>query len=266
MPKQKSIVKFKGSMDDMTFYKRKGKHLVKTKGGIDRERILNDPQFARTRENMSEFSAAAKVAAKLRGSIASLVKQLGGTTVQGRLTRVIRKIINLGAGEAGKRTIELLPNKLLFSEFQFNEEKNFSTIFTAFTDPPTIDANRSLVNWEIPVFDLETELAMPKGTTHYRFVMATTVLSDHSYNEGSLTYTANTDASFIKRAVAYTDYLDAKVALTEAIPMTNDLGLTEALPDTAIAITVVGVLFYKEVNGTYLTMKSEQALEVLNVA
>ena len=96
--------------------------------------------------------------------------------------------------------------------------------------------------------------------------MATTVLSDHEYNEGSQTYIANTDASFIKRAVAYTDYLDAKVPLSDPIPMANDLGLTEALPDTAITITVVGVLFYKEVNGTYLAMKSEQALEVLHVA
>ena len=202
MPKQKSIVKIKGTMDDMTFYQSKGRHYVRMKGGVDKERILNDPQFARVRENMSEFAAAAKVAATFRKSLNTLIKQLGGTTVQARLMRIFRKIINTGAGDAGQRDIQLLPNKLLFSEFQFNEDKNFDSVFTAFVDPPTIDENRSVVTWTIPEFDVENELAMPSGTTHYRFVLATVVLSDHALNEGSGTYTPVTDASFLKRAVA----------------------------------------------------------------
>tara|TARA_Y100000815_G_scaffold260792_1_gene272537 strand:+ start:760 stop:1560 length:801 start_codon:yes stop_codon:yes gene_type:complete len=266
MPKQKSIVKFKGTMDDMTFYKKKGKYYVRKKGGNDRERILNDPNFARVRENMSEFSAAAKVAAKFRKSIGTLVKQLGGTTVQARLTRIFRKMINSGAGKSGQRDIQLLPNKLLFSEFQFNEDKNFGSVFTAMVDPPTIDANRSVVSWEVPVFDLENELIMPSGTTHYRFVLATTVLSDHMFNEGSGTYVPTTDAAFVKRDVAYSEYLEATEPLAAAIPLSTDLGLAEALPDTAISLTVVGVLFYKEVNGTYLSLKSEQALELILAA
>ncbi len=266
MPKQKSVIKIKGTMDDMTFYKQKGKHYVRKKGGIDRERILTDPNFARVRENMSEFSAAAKVAAKLRKSIGSLVKQLGGTTVQARLTRIFRKMINTGDGKSGQRDIQLMPNKLLFSEFQFNEDKNFGSVFTAMVDPPTIDANRSVVSWEVPVFDLENDLIMPIGTTHYRFVLATTIVSDHEYNEGSETYVATTDPAFVKRAVSYSGYLDAKEELAAPIPLSTDLGFAEALPDTAVSITVVGVLFYKEVNGTYLSLKSEQALELILAA
>jgi hypothetical protein len=266
MPKQKSIVKIKGTMDDMTFYQSKGKHYVRKKGGVDRERILTDPQFARVRENMSEFAAAAKVATNLRKSLNSLIKQLGGSTVQARLMRIFRKMINSGAGASGQRDVQLMPNKLLFTDFQFNEDKNFDSIFSAFFDPPTIDENRSVVTWTLPVFDLENELSKPDGTTHYRFVLATVVLSDHALNEGSGTYTPVTDASFLKRAVAYSDYLSATEPLEAPLPLTTDLGLAEALPDTAVSITVAGVLFYKEVNGTYLSLKSEQALQVLLAA
>ena len=250
----------------MNFYQRKGLHYVRKKGGVDRDRILNDPNFARVRENMNEFTAASIAATFLRKSLNSLVKQLGGTTVQARLMRIFRKIINKGGGQAGRRNIELLANKLLFTDFQFNEDKKFDSIFTAFTDPPTIDENRSVVTWTIPPFDLENELEMPSGTTHYRFVLATVSLSDYAYNEGTETYTAVTDPAFIKRAVAYSDYLDASTPLTAGIPLSTDLQLAEALPDTAISITVAGVLFYKQVNDTYLSLKSEQALQVVHVA
>ncbi|MEZ4858415.1 MAG: hypothetical protein R2781_06350 [Flavobacteriaceae bacterium] len=266
MAKQKSFVKFKGTMDDLTFYIRKGRYLVRKKGGVDRERILNDPNYERVRENMSEFAAASKVATTFRKSLNSLIKQLGGTTVQARLMRIFRKIINKGAGKAGQRAITLLPNKLLFTDFQFNEEKRFDSIFVGFHDPPTVDANRNVVSWELPVFDIKNDLIKPEGTTHYRFVMATVVVSDHALNEGTETYMPLTDAAFIKRSVTFTDYLEADVPLAAPIAMETDLGLAEALPDTAISITVVGVFFYKWVDREYLTMKSEQALQVLAVA
>ncbi len=266
MPKQESFVKFKGTMDDLTFYKRKGKYMVKKKGGVDRERILNDPKFERVRENMSEFAAASKVATTLRKSLNSLIKQLGGSTVQARLMRLFRKIINTGTGKAGQRDIILSPNKELFTEFQFNEDKRFDSIFTALYDAPTVDADRNVVSWTIPVFDVAHELEMPEGTTHYKFVLATVAVSDHSLNEGSGTYTPITEAAFLKRAVTYSDYLEADTPLAAPVPLSTDLGLTAPLPDTAISITVAGVFFYKEVNGEYLTLNSEQALQVIAVA
>ena len=250
----------------MNFYQRKGGHYVRKKGAVDRDRILNDPRFARVRENMSEFTAASIPATFLRKSLNTLVKQLGGSTVQARLMRIFRKMINRGDGQAGKRTIEMQANKLLFTEFQFNEDKKFDSIFTAFVDPPVIDENRSVVTWTVPEFDLENELEMPSGTTHYRFVLATVVLSDYAYNEGTETYTPVTDPSFIKRSVAYTEYLDATAPLAAPVPLSTDLDLPEALPDTAVSITVAGVLFYKQVNDTYLSLKSEQALQIVHVA
>ena len=51
MARQKGIIKLEGTIGDISFYKSKDGHLARTKGGVDAERIQNDPAFQRTREN-----------------------------------------------------------------------------------------------------------------------------------------------------------------------------------------------------------------------
>ena len=55
MARQKGIIKLKGTIGDITFYKTQDGHLAREKGGIDASRIASDPAFQRTRENGSEF-------------------------------------------------------------------------------------------------------------------------------------------------------------------------------------------------------------------
>ena len=50
MAKLKGIIKLEGTLDNWTFYKGKEGYLVKTKSGVSKERIQNDPAFERTRE------------------------------------------------------------------------------------------------------------------------------------------------------------------------------------------------------------------------
>ncbi len=60
MAKQIGIIKLKGKIGDLSFYKTKDGHLSREKGGVDAERIKNDPAFERTRENGAVFGSAAK--------------------------------------------------------------------------------------------------------------------------------------------------------------------------------------------------------------
>ena len=54
MAKQTGIIKLKGTIGDISFYKTTDGHLAREKGGVDGNRIANDPAFQRTRENGSE--------------------------------------------------------------------------------------------------------------------------------------------------------------------------------------------------------------------
>ena len=56
MARQKGIIKLKGSIGDVSFYKTKDGYLAREKSGVDKDRIKNDPAFQRTRENGAEFT------------------------------------------------------------------------------------------------------------------------------------------------------------------------------------------------------------------
>ncbi len=47
MARQKGIIKFEGTLDEITFYKTQDGYLAKTKSGVSAERIATDPAFAR---------------------------------------------------------------------------------------------------------------------------------------------------------------------------------------------------------------------------
>ena len=57
MAKQTGIIKLKGKIGDLSFYKTQDGHLAREKGGVDAERIAKDPAFIRTRENGAEFGS-----------------------------------------------------------------------------------------------------------------------------------------------------------------------------------------------------------------
>ncbi len=73
MPRVNGIVSFQGSYEDMTFYHKDGKSFARKKSGVSKQRIENDPNFVRTRENMSEFSTNINAAKLLRLALGSLV-------------------------------------------------------------------------------------------------------------------------------------------------------------------------------------------------
>lgn len=266
MAKQKSIIKLQGTLDDVTFYQRKGISYARTKGSLDRERILSDPNFKRTRENNNEFKGASRIAGEFRFSLSSLITQLGGSTVMGRLLGVMRRVISADTGERGKRAFLVAPNQRKLLGFEFNEENSFRSVFQAMYNPPVVDANRSVVSWTLPAFNVETELKTPGGATHFQFVMATIVFTDFEFDEETKEYQSVDPELLLKRSVAYSDQFAADVPFGQAVLLTNDLELTDPLPETAIVVTAIGVLFFQEVGGQMYSLNSEQALRVVHVA
>lgn len=267
MGTQKSFIKLEGTFDDLTFYERKGKQLVRKKGSLNKQRIENDPKFQRTRENMNEFTGAALVSMTLRKSLGSLIKRMGGTTTSARLTGIFRRMSSKGPGKRGRRSFILGANKPLFHGFEFNKERAFDSVFSALYDAPSIDANRSVVTWTVPAFEMETELKLPEGTTHYQFVLATTLLSDHVYDEEFQAYVPVAPELNGSRQVTLGELLPADVTLTEEAVLSTDLGLTEALPDTVVSLSVIGVLFFQETaDGEFYPLQGAQSLAIATIA
>jgi hypothetical protein len=73
MAKQTGIIRLKGTIGGITFYKTSDGHLAREKGGVDASLIKNDPAFQRTRENGAEFGRAGKGGKTLRSAVDYLV-------------------------------------------------------------------------------------------------------------------------------------------------------------------------------------------------
>ena len=91
MARLKGLLKIEGTLDNLTFYKTQDGHLVKTKSGVSGDRIANDPNFQRTRENGSEFGSSASAGKLLRNAVRNLMMNASDNRVTSRLTQDVYK-------------------------------------------------------------------------------------------------------------------------------------------------------------------------------
>lgn len=84
-----------GKVGDLSFSKsRTRRYEVRTPGGADKQRIMTDPNFQRTRENMAEFGSAAAVAKLIHTQLTNLLLCLGDTMLSNRSTFIVLRFRN----------------------------------------------------------------------------------------------------------------------------------------------------------------------------
>lgn len=169
MARQKGIIKLKGTIGDITFYKTQDGHLAREKGGIDASRIANDPAFQRTRENGSEFGRAGKAGKMLRTALRPLLINSADSRMVSRLTQAMIKVIQADmVSERGLRNVIDGEAELLFG-FEFNiRGKLGTTLFAPFV--ATIDRVAGEISVAIDSFIPANMIAAPSGTTHYKII------------------------------------------------------------------------------------------------
>lgn len=169
MAKLKSVIKIEGTLNELTFYKTQDGNLVRTKGGISGNRIANDPQFARTRENNSEFSSAAKAGKLVRSALRNLMAKASDGRVTSRLTQLMRQLLVFDAtSNRGDRNVTTAivdaAAKALLNNFNFNIKAVLGTVLAK---PFAVDVATGviIINGVVPLNDV----AFPVGATHVSF-------------------------------------------------------------------------------------------------
>jgi hypothetical protein len=248
MARQTGIIKLKGTIGDISFYKSSDGHLARAKGGVDANRIANDPAFQRTRENGSEFGRAGKGGKLLRNAIRILLQNAKDKRVVSRLTKVLVAITKTDTtNERGLRTLQD-GNLSLLENFEFNlNGKLGATLYAPFTkafDRISGDATLGLAP-----FSPTLRIAAPNGTTHFKVVMGAAELDF-----------ANETSVFESDETAILPY---SAADTAAIALTASLTANS----TVDVIQVLGIEFYQEVNGQMYALKNGayNALSIVTV-
>ncbi|GAA0878957.1 hypothetical protein GCM10009119_19250 [Algoriphagus jejuensis] len=229
MAKQAGYIKLEGTIGDLSFYKnRDGSYLARRKGGVSKERLLNDPKFQRTRENMQEFSRAATAAKFLKNAFREIEIKSNGGKLHNRLYSQSMKVIKSDPTSArGERKFELGDMSILRG-FQFSERAVFDQTFKkqlVIADVP------ESVTVTVPEMVPTKYLAATKGATHYRFSLIRAAVN----------------------AVAGTFYTEISTAASLVINSQIQPELVLTLPKPAIAgenyFFAVSIEFLMEVNG-----------------
>ncbi|MGV9003283.1 hypothetical protein [Flavobacterium sp.] len=238
MARQTGIIKLKGTIGGMTFYKTSADgHLVREKGGIEKSRIQSDPAFQRTRENGAEFGRAGKAGKLLRTSLRPLLLNSADSRMVSRLTQRMVKVIQADAtSERGLRNVIDGEAELLFG-FEFNIRGKLGTSlyapYVGAIDRLTGEASVDLAPF-IPV----NMIAAPSGTTHFKIISAGAEVDFEAE-----TYVVSTSETAI---------LPWDATPTVAISQTNALTAASTKP----LFLALGIEFYQEVNGSMYSLKN----------
>ncbi len=248
MARLKGLLKFKGTMGDITFYKTQDGYVAREKGGIDKKRMATDPAFQRTRENGSEFGRAGKATKLLRMALRPLLVNAADDRLTSRLVKEMVKVIQADqVSERGLRNV-IDGEAELLTGFEFNIYGKFDSSFYPQYEA-SIDRLSGNHTFEVQPFVPQNMIAAPVGTTHYKLVTAGLEV-DFEAN----TYTLVPSA---------TEVLPWDNAETALISQTNTVIVNSTKP----LFLVVGVEYYQEINGAFYPLKngSYNSLKILKV-
>ena len=237
MAKQKGIIKLKGTIGDITFYKSKDGYLAREKGGVDASRIANDPNFQRTRENGEEFGTAGKAGKMLRTSMRALIQNVADSRMVGRLTQEMVKVLQADMTSVrGKRNV-IDGEAELLQGFEFNiGSKLGTTIFAPFTAVIDRVAGTLVVN--IPSFIPANMVAGPSGSTHFKLTSAGAAID---FENETFEVTTSETAS-----------LPWDAAATAVINLANAVTANSPHP----LFLALGIEFFQEMNGVQYPLKN----------
>ena len=238
MARQKGIIKLKGTIGGITFYKTsQDGHLAREKGGIEKSRIESDPAFQRTRENGSEFGRAGKAGKLLRTSLRALLLNAADGRMVSRLTKQMVIVI-----QADTTSLRGLRNVIdgeaeLLKGFEFNIRGKLGTsLFAPFVG--AIDRVSGDITVDIAPFVPANMIAAPGGTTHFKIISA----------GAEIDFEAET---FIE-SHSETAILPWDATPTVAIAQTNAVTAASTKP----LFLALGIEFYQEVNGQMYSLKN----------
>jgi hypothetical protein len=237
MARQKGIIKLKGTIGDITFYKTQDGHLAREKGGIDANRIANDPAFQRTRENGSEFGRAGKAGKVLRTAFRTMLVNSSDNRMASRLTQQMVKVIQADTvSERGLRNVIDGEAELLVG-FDFNiNGKLRSSLFAPYT--ANIDRASGAITINFDQFSTGNLIVAPSGTSHFKII------------SGGAEIDFETETFEV--ATSDSGILAWDISTMAAINLSNGVPANSTKP----LFSVLGIEFYQEVNGQMYPLKN----------
>lgn len=264
MGRQTGLIKVSGNIGGVSFYKSNGEDLARVANGPSKEKILNDDNFVRTRENNSEFGGSATIAKSLRLALATTVLTMGDNRLVSRLTALFREICGKSTLTRGQRPIVVSTNQSEVENFEFNNKLAFGSVFSApFSRSNNAARNQGTIT--IPAFMPQTYINAPAGATHFRLIAALGVVSDFQYNITNEKYEP-TDPTLDKLG-AITNGAITSLTPTAAVNFSLVVNLpgSPTMTATANVLQCLGIEFYQRIGTTDYLLAQGNCMKVVKV-
>ena len=242
MAYQTGIINYKGSFKSIRNYTNVGdpKIYAGEKGGANRDLIMNNPAFARTRENMNEFGGCGVAAKAIRHGLLQLLPEHADTHFTGRLMKII-KMINLKdtEGKRGVKAIKFSLNKPMLKSLNLHEKRKID-----FELKKCIKTSHSESRAEatITINGLNPAPSLVPGSPqYYRVIIHLSIISDYTYSENQRSYAPLNEVNGTN-AHAYSDYTPINTPLTAAVKAAFPEGTV--LTETDTVFQCVGIEYY----------------------
>ena len=134
MAKQTSIITLNGNVGGLSFYKTKDGHMAREKGGVSKDRIMNDPKYARTRENLKEFTENIRTVKLVQDTIRPAIIRIADPKLYQRMVRQMMKVLRTDPVNGRGQRVVAEGDWNLLQGFELNSNAILSgTIRTEFT-------------------------------------------------------------------------------------------------------------------------------------
>ncbi|GEM64208.1 hypothetical protein SF1_21900 [Sphingobacterium faecium NBRC 15299] len=240
MARVESLIKLNGTIGDLSFYKSKSVgYQARMKTGVSGARIANDPAFARTRENGSEFGRSQQEGKKLRELLRDVLFENSDNKFSQRLASRLLKVIQMDSVNIRGERVIVPENLVLLDGMECNQRSSLRAITLK---PFTVTNDRFSGDGFFSCSQLIPNLHIAKlsGATHVQYTL---VLQEFSGDE--------LDQRPVIRRSAY-------IKLGEMQPMDVDLMASiEADPEKSVLV-LVGTGYFQMVNNAYYPLANGQ--------
>lgn len=247
MAKQLGVIKLKGTIGDLNLYHSiNGGYLARAIGGGFSKKHRKKETLVRTMENASEFGRCSTTKKHFRIALAPFLCVRKDGELHGRMVQLFTRLkdldsVNRRGNRRVARGLETLSGVNLLRNFVFTPSCNVMQVLAASGSYDFINQTFSVSNFDIKNVNFPsgaTDLALTLGLLHFDF--------------DTLEYQLKTSAPL---------YFDEGYGASSfQIPVD--------LPDVGgIAMAVLGMKFYQEVDGTFYLFRSANAVgfEILGV-
>jgi hypothetical protein len=255
MARQSGNIRYTGSFKSIRNYKNRKDPTIYAgeKGGANRDLIMNNPAFERTRENMSEFKGCGTIVKAIRQGLLHLIPEHTDKSFTGRLVALVKQInLRDQEGTRGKRGVCFSRNKSILKTLTLHENRK---IDHQLKRSITRSHSESRTEATITLNGLNPDSQfIPTRAQYFRVHNHLSVISDFEYSEELRKYNPLSKNDSMS-AYAYSDYIPVNTPLTGSVRAAFPEGTT--LAETDIVLQCVGIEFYTRLGtGKYLPFKA----------